>query len=583
MTIDRRGFIKGAGAFASVMAGQPASAAAAGDTPVIDVRDFGAVADGLDASAHLNDAAIDKALAAAPSHGTIAFPAGAGEYVVDAEHVIARPVTLLGTGGRLRLRTQSALFHDRANPWGRYLFHVRASDVVLSGMRLDGNSRGNYVDQGGVRYFLRSDAGNTAGVGLVLVGFYGTSVRPEELSNIAITHNTFVDAAGTCVDSLEQGGAHAIHGLRVTGNEFRFGQGVQVAFSHCANSICDGNVFLQPYFAAFQFYDSNVNCLFTGNMVYSRATELTLALVDPTLRTGDRLTYAGEVRVGKNEAHANRQCDVVGNSLYGGTIDIVSGTQFSRVEGNSVHAAQGVGISYQIAKGGPGNSIKHNKITACDQPGLYLADASDPVLVEGNELHGNCTMRLSRTYGGRELDANIVVFAPTSAGAEYALVRNFARAVAGVPKYGVVYSDAAGSRAPRMHDNDFAGSGADGDCITSAGNFPPVPAAGAPRFGDARDYSYAAGAFPADGTLGDALPRGVNGMALVSCGPESGVFGVHTAGGTTTVTKLSGTEHARPTDVAGAMCLFGVGDALRFRNRLGAAQAVQVQIFYRAG
>src|ERR1019366_7287280 len=178
MTVSRRTFIQGAGVLASALTDNPATA---GDPVVVDVRDFGAMGDGLDSSAQSNDAAIEKALAAVPTYGTITFPAARAEYVLDAEHFITRPVTLLGAGGRLRVKAQSSLFHDGANPWARYLFHIRSSDVTVRGLTIDGHSRNNYSVIAGTRYYLKSDVGNNLGAGILIVGFYGRSITPMDL------------------------------------------------------------------------------------------------------------------------------------------------------------------------------------------------------------------------------------------------------------------------------------------------------------------------------------------------------------------------------------------------------------------
>lgn len=583
--------------------------------PVGNILRYGAVGDGANGNAAANDAAIEYALAAIPSGGTIVIPANTAEYVVDVQHYVTKSCTITG-GGTIKLADQSALFHDSTNLYGRYVFLLNANNIRLDGVTLDGNSANNWVMIGGVKRYAY--AGYS--VGLVLTGFYGAGVTAVDLYNITITNCTIKNACAAGLDSYQQDTTKHIYGYRVSNNTFGYGQGVQCSLGNTTGGIITGNTFKNCYFASVQFYYGNIGTRVENNTVYFKQADLTMTLLDPSLYTvygGNKYcNYCGEIRVGKLSAATNTGCAVVGNTLYGAPITVQDGWSYGVIADNVSIGSEQCGLGYQMtttawsgattyavgdvvlvnniqyvcilantnhtppnatywvaSTSGQGNSILRNRFYVSDQPALYLSDAPATVRVEGNEMSGCCTNTLATAYpvNGYSWNSGVVIIANN-----YLLRTNTGRQVDSKPAYGVMVQV---GKTVDTTGNDFRGAGATTDVVTATQTLPtgtaPVVSAH-PTIGDLQSWTYQSSILDDNNAI--ALPSGVNGTVLCTADGEQGIYAIKADG---TVTLLTGSANAVATDTNLKMCLYKNGTAANFKQRLGGTQAVTIQAFYR--
>jgi len=545
----------------------------------VSVKDFGAVGNGIADDSN----AIENAIANTPAYGELQFPDGT--YIVDREFYITNPIKIVGPG-TVKLKNNSALFNDYTNPLGRYIFHIRADNVTLDGLRFDGNSRNNYKVVGGVNHYYYA-VGGTWQVNLVMVGWYGAAPSAN-VNNPCIINCTFYDSPFNSLDWLMQGQdntGYAIVGGRVLNNYFELGQQGQCPPSNTRNLLVSGNTFKNAYFCAFQWYVWNMDGRFDGNSVYFNTDEIDMTLVDPALKQANWnssatvLLYNGYLKIGKEDAGPNIACDVVNNSIFGTEIYFTAGMTESVVGWNNINASEACGIEY--ANTLEGNRIVGNRITKSNAPGLMLSSATPYyTVVSDNELIGCCSAVVSPNFpdisAGYTYDCQIYV-----ASEQFYLKNNFARRSNAKPSVGALFQNTV--TAIEFSNNYLTNAGNTVDVATvttlhSGGTTPTLKSVSVA--GDLQQWSYSMDSFPVGGTL-DSFPTGKSGWLIASLGVESAYYVVNSASGATTCAKVSGTTNTADTDTASKLCVFASGNTINARNNLAAVQPMRIQYFYR--
>lgn len=549
----------------------------------VSVKDFGATGDGTTD----DSAAIAAAILATPVNGTLYFPNGT--YIVDYEFKITQPMTLMGNGGVIKLKNQSNLFNDYTNGYGRYIFHIRSSNVTFENLYFNGNSVNNYKVVGSENHYYYA-IGGTWQVSLVMVGWYGSGVTvTSDLTNININNCTFYDSPFNSVDWLMQGQdntGYAVVGARVTNNYFELGQGGQCPPSNTRNLLVANNTFKNAYFCAFQWYIWNVGGRFDGNSVYFNLAEIDLTKVDPALKalnynsSATILIYGGYIQMGKADASPNLSCDVTNNTVNGTEIYFTAGMTYSTCGWNTIYKSQQCGIEYSNTLAG--NKLIGNKIIQSNSPGLMLeASPATEVVVFDNQLLGCCTEVVSPLFpnqsSGYRYSAQIYI-----ANEAYYFKNNYAKTLSSLPSYGVLLQSNE-VNPMEFSNNYFVGSGSVVDVATAlsvtSSAIPTVKTVS--NIGDLQQWSYSMNGFPAGGTL-DNFPIGKNGFVLVSLGIESAYYVINSASGATTCTKVSGTANTIATNSGVNLRLFQNGaNSLELINGLATAQPLNLQYFFR--
>lgn len=440
---------------------------------IVDIKDplFGAKGDGTTD----DSTAVYDAITATPAGGELWIRAGT--FIIDREYYLTSAITLRGPG-TLKLKDNSSVFNDSANPYTRYLFHVRASEVRFIGVKLDGNSNNNSYTPAGTTYYQYNSGGQVRQVGLILVGFYNTPATGD-LQDIVFQGNTIHNSPHTGLDTNMQGNAYStpnsnyyIRGLRVIGNHFKWCQGVQLVFSDCLGAVATGNTHIDPYFAHFQWYYRSNNCRYSGNVVDYQTGRINLANVDPLNKTGAVMNFCGYAKLGKLSTEPNNNCQYRENTLRGGHVYLTEGNISCSVAGNTIDSSEQVGIEINgFAVTDIANAVVGNKITKADQPAIYVdnINATAEVFITDNEMEGNCTNILVSTYGSRALNSQVYIF-----DGSIQFHRNYARKGASTVDYGITFDTAAQYGVAKCSGNDFYNSGDVNDCVINTAAYPPV-------------------------------------------------------------------------------------------------------------
>jgi hypothetical protein len=543
---------------------------------VFDVRSYGAVGDGATDDTTAITAALTAALAVG---GTLHFGGPENVYVVDGAFVITAAMTVTADGATLKLKNSSALWTNTAGTYGRYLMHVRASNVTIRGLRFDGNSPNNSATIGGNLRYRYSSGATVHSVGCIVVGWVPlvtTPIASSNIENVTIRDCTFVDSSDTGISLFNQDGLSQIRHCQSINCVFIRGQNVQNDLNNCFNYQAIGNRHVNAYFCSFQFYYSNTACQFLGCSVYHKDSEIDVGLVDWGLLSGGALIFHGYLKLGKDATAPNLNCAVKDCQLYGTGIYMNAGMAYSLIDGCTIDSAEKLpGIEYAGDVGVKGNVVSNNLIRNCDFPGIYHGGdggATDTILYEGNRLFGN--NQSAAQYGGRDQFANIFLIAKGGI-----FRNNFARKVGTKPTYGVAQFAAVNIAGCVFARNDFVGSGNTSDL--SLVN-PPIGA----MVGDLQIWEWNLPATASQAGAFDVVPTG-DGILFVSAGVVCGMFAIKSDGTVTLPAQTAGGDavlstYLSTTDVANKLCVVDNGTNVYIRNNLAAgAQEIRAMFIYR--
>lgn len=530
---------------------------------VVDVRSYGAKGDGVTD----DGAAIAAAIAAVPAGGVLYFGGSDLVYVVDTELIVTSAMRIRADGATIKLKTNATIF-TISNGYGRYMLHIRASDVLVEGLKFDGNSANNSVIVTGNTRYRYSSGGTVNSVGCIVVG-YAPIASAADISNVTIRNCEFKDSPDTCISFFNQDGIKLFYNCRTEHCTFIRGQNVQHDINNCRNFQAIGHRHINAYFCSFQFYYNNIGCQAVGATTWHKDSEITAGLVDYGLLTAGALTFHGYWKLGKDSTAPNINCAVKDCQFYGTGIYIGDGMSYSLIDGNTIDSAEKIpGIEYA----GPatdqfGNVISNNLIRNCDFPGIYHGGdqtVAGVVLYEGNRLFGNS--QSAAQYGGRDTFANIFLI-----GKGGIFRNNFARKVGTKPTYGVKQFAGQNIAGTKFLLNDLEGSG---DTLDLSPVTPPIGA----MIGDLRIWEWTLPSTASQAGAFDVVPTG-DGILFFSGGVEAGMFAIKSDG---TATLIAGSANMDDADTLNKLCVVDNGTNVYLRNQLAAgAQNLRAVFFYR--
>ena len=304
---------------------------------------FGAKGDGSTDDSE----AIRNTITATPTGGTLDFPNTGLAYIVDEEFYITKKMTVTGDNySEIKLKDSSGLFNDIGNAYGRYIFHIRADDVVFDGLEINGNSQNNYYDDpNDLRHFY-TDSPVRACVGII-AGWYGPGVSYAEVNNVKIQNCWVHDTPSAGIVTYNDF-THFIYDFVVTNCLIERIHGVGVALSRARNARITNNTFRNNYMYAFQYYYDTKNSSFDNNIINLDESYIDSNYVDSALYGNDGyLEHGSAVTVGKYHTDCSRGNSVSNNTINGGWIKVKAGTEYTTISNNVITNAYHVGIQHQ--------------------------------------------------------------------------------------------------------------------------------------------------------------------------------------------------------------------------------------------
>ena len=310
---------------------------------IISAMWFGAVADGSTE----DSTGLYNALSAVPEYGTFYLPDTGSAYILDRELYVTVSMKIKGDKySTIKLKNSSSLFNDTANTYGRYLLHIRSSNVLVEGIEFNGNSQNNYYESGGIKYYYTLTP--IRSVHCCVTGFYGAGVSYANISNIKFINCWVHDFTGGGLSTYNDS-THTVYNYSVTDSFFERIHGVAVALNYAENCKIENNSFNNTYMYAFQYYYSTFNSTFSGNVIRLNESEIDSNDVDPKEYSVDGyLSNASAISVGKTNLLCSRGNTVSNNVLNGGWIKITDGTEYTTINNNIITNAYRAGISCQI-------------------------------------------------------------------------------------------------------------------------------------------------------------------------------------------------------------------------------------------
>ncbi|MBF0405911.1 MAG: hypothetical protein HQM10_01050 [Candidatus Riflebacteria bacterium] len=519
--------------------------------PYVDVQLYNADGNGL-----VDDSeAIAEAIASASSGATIWFGDASRTYLVDRKFIIDKELHFIGNGATIKLIASSTLF-NATSTYANYIFNVRRDNVTFEGLKFDGNSPNNWLETDGTIRFL--PPGHY--VGCIMVGDYPNGDVQSDINKVSISNCDFTDWPGEAVSTWRntQHG-YFTNALSISNCNFEKCQNVQVALSAAKDSIICNNHFKNAYFASFQIYNDCYDNLFANNSVVFSSSQISFALVDPSLIASGSLIWKGHVRFGKSAPGKSNSNSCIGNDINGTAVEFIGNTNNCVISNNTIASSEYVGIQYNSE--GFGNRIFGNKVSDCADSGLYFDSlGTSPVYITDNVFSRNNNNIAS--YGGRLMQSNISILS------DYLIFRNNV-VQKGDNYYGLRIDKLGALPNTVIEDNDIKNSGTQMDFYNPyyAGN----------NLGAGlRSFSFVKNDLPEYQTL-DALPN-YSGFLIVQVASHAGLFVYDAASHTCNV--LAATGNATNTDVLGHLCVYATPGNLQIRQNLGVGtQAIRLKFW----
>ena len=310
--------------------------------------------------------AIEDAVNAVPSGGTIIFPDCASSYIIDVELAINSPMTILGTRGSLiKLKDDSTVIMGVAD---KAIFKVTSKDVVIDGLNIDGN----YAGQSG----YNPEVDDLTGTPILI------EIPNDNDGNIIIRNCRIDDSTYVSIQPSGTDNTHKLKGAIIENNIITGGVRDAIPILFASQVIVKNNIIINNNHDSIHVYTYATFVNVIGNLIKMDSTE------------------------------TNLRCIMVGHTSYPDTVSDVlvsSNIIFNECDSSEgiliAGGAEDVSVTNNMIKGGLNGiaisnneriSILNNFITECQESGIYLYGTKSAVIM-GNTVIGN-SQKTTDTY-----------------------------------------------------------------------------------------------------------------------------------------------------------------------------------------
>ena len=364
----------------------------------LNVSMFGFIGDGITDDSD----AIEDALKAIKDGETLIFP-DFEEAKIDRNFIVDKSITIIGSSGFLKVPDNSSIWSGENAR--RPIFDCIKSNTIIDGLKIDINSRGNYVVENGktIYYAISEDSIYPTGTSGISISA-GRDGGDSQLVGSIVRNCVIYDASAVSIrvdggygssEEWDIDSESFNEGALVYNNKIYFGQRSGINFiGGVRYAKVFNNTFINPYHSPLRFYRQVFSCEIFKNKIIIEHDKLDVTKYTSSDSTGVRI----DIRIG----HGDRAPGTVHNcSIEDNTIEYVG-------DGSNIVSS---GDSIRVEKGNSGIGIKNNKIKGIGTTGHGIFvnseegfEASD-IIINGNELSnvGRYGILLRSVTGGQSI------------------------------------------------------------------------------------------------------------------------------------------------------------------------------------